>query len=81
SPLHYGTAGTIDCAGGQEPFRVKFDKGLVESDSSFVTGISIYPNPVQDRLIINLDKKINGIKVIRLIDATGRSISSQQISG
>lgn len=81
SPLYYGTAGTIDCAGGQEPFRVKFEKGLVEADSSFAAGISIYPNPVKDRLVINLDRKIEGIKVIRLIDATGRTISSQQISG
>ncbi|MBX9733959.1 MAG: T9SS type A sorting domain-containing protein [Chitinophagaceae bacterium] len=81
SPLHYGNAGTIDCAGGQEPFRVKFDKGSVETDSSLITGISMYPNPVRDRLIISLDKRIAGIKIIRLVDATGRSISSQQITG
>jgi hypothetical protein len=81
SPLYYGTASTIDCAGGQEPFRVKFEKGLAEEDSSLITGISMYPNPVRDRLIISLDKRIAGIKIIRLVDATGRSISSQQITG
>ena len=81
SPIHYGTATTIDCAGGEEPFREKFEKGVVEVDSSYINSVSIYPNPVKEKLIISLDKRMEGVKVIRLVDANGRAISSQQITG
>ena len=61
-----------------------FDLGSIVGihDRSFAqTGISVYPNPANDYVIIRCKIQDSRLKIIGIFDASGRMVRSEQISG
>lgn len=79
SDIAYGGAGTMDCAGGEEPYRIAVNDG--GRNNSAATGkIAAYPNPVKTQLVVNVD--IDHAKgSITLVDQHGRFVYQGTITG
>ena len=83
SALYYGSASTINCAGGEEPFRVKTENGIALEESILKSNIVVYPNPVSDVINIKMNEQLTGTKLIRLIGPSGnelRKLTTQSLT-
>ena len=69
SPFYSGEAVTINCDGGEEPFKVE-DHHEASEDSL----IRVYPNPVNDVLYVSINKKNYKGVVARLIAVDGKEV-------
>jgi hypothetical protein len=74
SALYYGSASTINCAGGEEPFRVKTENGIALEESILKSNIVVYPNPISDIVNIKMNEQLTGIKLIRLVGPSGNEL-------
>lgn len=74
SPVYYGSAGTMNCDNGEEPFRVSPTKTpkekLVKQDGL----VSVFPNPVSDVLYISINSKDFGRVTVKLYNALGKEV-------
>lgn len=57
---------------GIEPVSVK------ETESSFKPDVSIYPNPTSNRIVVDLNKKYDQVKV-EVVDVLGKSIHKESV--
>jgi hypothetical protein len=51
------------------------------SDETAAGDIQLYPNPVQDRLNINLGKTANQTRQVNIVDISGRIVSRTPVKG
>jgi len=74
SPEYNGSAGTMDCDNGEEPFRVHRIKILKEELVKPENLATIFPNPVNDVLNIAINPKDVGMVTIKLYNALGKEV-------
>lgn len=72
-PSAYATEGV------QQPFEI-FNLTSVE-DIEHSPGISIFPNPTSDYLIIELDESVNRSMNYAVFDVSGKQVDNQLLSG
>ncbi|TAE89441.1 MAG: T9SS C-terminal target domain-containing protein, partial [Bacteroidetes bacterium] len=65
--------------GVQQPYEISITSGLKETLISL--NLSVYPNPATDELTLKLDKTNGSGWSYQLLDATGKLVKSQQITG
>jgi len=69
---------SMDCDNGEEPYRVNPNKN--EKELKAATSLSIYPNPVQSNLIVNIaDNNPKGF--LSLFDMNGKQIYQAKVTG
>ncbi|RRO20858.1 T9SS type A sorting domain-containing protein, partial [Flavobacteriaceae bacterium 14752] len=59
-------------------FDIRFDTTTLSNDDFELSGISIYPNPANDVLNINLGQNSSQIENFTLFDLNGRQIYQKQ---
>lgn len=65
----------------QDVFILSYKNKILSTPDVFeISNINLYPNPTQDIVLINL-KSFKGAIAYQLIDATGKAIDAQQLSG
>ncbi len=74
SQLYYGSAGTMNCDNGEEPFRVSPTKKPKEKVVKQDGLVSVFPNPVNDVLYISINSKDVGRVTVKLYNALGKEV-------
>jgi hypothetical protein len=74
SPVYYGSAGTMNCDNGEEPFRVSPTKTPKEKIIKQDGLVSVFPNPVNDVLYISINSKDFGRVTVKLYNALGKEV-------
>jgi len=74
SPVYYGSAGTMNCDNGEEPFRVSPSKTPKEKIVKQDGLVSVFPNPVNDVLYISINSKDVGRVTVKLYNALGKEV-------
>mgnify|MGYP006428250129 CR=1 FL=1 len=60
-------------------FEIKFDKTTLGTDDFDQAGITMYPNPVQDKVSVNLSQFNEEAKQLSVYDVTGKLINNYTI--
>ncbi|RRO23895.1 T9SS type A sorting domain-containing protein, partial [Flavobacteriaceae bacterium 14752] len=59
-------------------FDIRFDTTTLSNDDFELSGLSIYPNPANDILNINLGQNSSQIENLTLFDLNGRQVYQKQ---
>jgi hypothetical protein len=73
------TTTTSSTQGVQQPYEISITSGLKETLISL--NLSVYPNPTTDELTLKLDKTNVSGWSYQLLDAAGKLVKKQQITG
>lgn len=74
SPLHYGQAGTMNCDGGEEPFRAHLTRNLPVETMKNDGSIAVFPNPTTSVINISVNANNIGKVTIRVYNALGKEV-------
>lgn len=77
--ISQSTSTNSNTQGVQQPYEISITSGLKETRISL--SLSVYPNPTADELTLKLDKAIQLGWTCELLDASGKLLKTQQITG